>query len=218
MTTTIERSAPVAGQRWKHYKGTVYTVVCIAQSTADLEKKLVIYRDGDKSYARPIEEFMEYVAAIQKPRFKQVSAGAHIPSNVDNPPICPYCQNAAQLVLGGRIYPHRYDLAELQMWLCSRCNAWVGCHKPSAHSDGTVPFGRLANAELRGLKTQAHAAFDPLWKNHGITRDDAYAWLAEELGLAKDLTHIGMFDEDTCRRVIELCITTDPRKIRALAK
>ncbi|MFB5268120.1 zinc-finger-containing protein [Paenibacillus enshidis] len=39
-------------------------------------------------------------------------------------------------------------------------HAYVGVH------DGTdIPLGRLANRELRELKKQCHALFDPVWKN-----------------------------------------------------
>lgn len=65
---------------------------------------------------------------------------------------CPYCLKLADLVTGERIYPHRADLHSLQFYLCSDCNAYVGCHK---RSNG-APLGRLANAELRAAKNKAH--------------------------------------------------------------
>jgi hypothetical protein len=124
-------------------------------------------------------------------------------------PICPYCGAVAILVTGADIYPHRQDLAEKRFWSCAPCDAYVGCHPPmdaygkGGQGDGTVPLGRLANAELRGLKQRAHAAFDPLWTSRAMSRRKAYAWLATAMGLPSKNTHIGMFDEAQCRAVIE---------------
>ena len=122
-------------------------------------------------------------------------------------PTCPYCARASVLVTGDAIYPHRPDLFDKKFWRCAPCDAFVGCHPPKTapgggQGDGTVPLGRLANAELRRLKTRAHAAFDPLWKSRRMRRRDAYAWLARELGISTANCHIGMFDEDACRAVV----------------
>lgn len=113
---------------------------------------------------------------------------------------CDYCGNPAELVGGLDVYPHRPDLADKKLWRCVPCSAYVGCH------DGTTrPLGRLANARLRAAKKRAHAAFDPMWKNQGATRKNAYAWLAARLGIRRRDCHIGMMDEDMCARVIEVC-------------
>lgn len=123
-------------------------------------------------------------------------------------PICLYCDREARLVTGTTIYPHRPDLIDKRFWLCSPCGAWVGCH-PKANKrgkgglgDGTVPLGRLANAELRRAKQAAHAAFDPLWRSREMSRSDAYKWLSKALGISPDNCHIGWFDVDECRAVV----------------
>ena len=69
--------------------------------------------------------------------------------------------------------------------------------------DGTKPLGRLANAELRQWKQRAHAAFDPVWKARHMSRRDAYAWLAGQMGIKPQDCHIGMFDVNQCRAVVE---------------
>ena len=112
--------------------------------------------------------------------------------------LCPYCRDWAHLVRGDRIYPSRADLADLWFYLCSPCDAYVGCH-----SDSTRPKGRLANAELRQARVDAHAAFDPLWKSGDMRRGDAYRWLAGQLGIPRKKCHIGNFDVARCRRVVE---------------
>lgn len=114
---------------------------------------------------------------------------------------CAYCQQPTQLVGGDVIYPHRLDLAEKKFYLCEPCGAYVGCHPGTE-----TPLGRVANAELRKAKMEAHAAFDPLWKEGGMKRKEAYAWLRGELGLAEDECHIGMFDVDRCQEIVRLCL------------
>lgn len=122
--------------------------------------------------------------------------------------MCPYCDREAELVPGIVIYPRRPDLTHKRFWRCKPCDAWVGCH------DGTErPLGRLANAELRQAKQEAHAAFDPLWKrkmerdgcSKGKARGAGYKWLADQLGIDRKRCHIGMMDAETCRRVVEVC-------------
>lgn len=120
---------------------------------------------------------------------------------------CAYCKGSAELVTGDVIYPHRSDLRDKYFWRCKPCRAWVGCHPPATSErggigDGTVPKGRLADRELRDAKMLAHAAFDPLFRGGGISRRDAYRWLAQQLGKTKEDCHIGMFDVDECWRVV----------------
>lgn len=117
---------------------------------------------------------------------------------------CPYCNGTPALVGGEVIYPHRPDLWSKRFWSCAPCGAYVGCHP-----GGIVPMGRLANKELRDAKMAAHAAFDPLWKSNGATnrakgRKDAYAWLAAQMGIGRKRCHIGEFDVEQCRRVVEI--------------
>lgn len=121
--------------------------------------------------------------------------------------ICDYCNNEAHPVTGDTIYPHRPDLRGLRFWHCEPCSAYVGCHRGTAR-----PLGRLANAELRQAKQEAHAAFDPLWKFHTfsngyqtMTRTMAYKWLAEQLKIEVANCHIGIMDVEMCRRVVEVC-------------
>lgn len=119
---------------------------------------------------------------------------------------CPYCEEDAKLVTGKEIYPHRRDLWSNKIWLCEPCDAYVGCHKRSKQfPTGEEPLGRLANKELRKAKMAAHAVFDPTWKSKVISRSSAYNLLARDLGIEVKDCHIGMFDVDMCKKVIELC-------------
>lgn len=114
-------------------------------------------------------------------------------------PICPYCGNLSEKVLGSRLYPGRQELRAKSFWACLPCGAWVGCY-----AGGDRPLGRLANKELRVAKMTAHAVFDPLWKDGSMTRTQAYLWLAKRMDLPAHKCHIGMFDLDQCRKVVEV--------------
>lgn len=138
------------------------------------------------------------------------------------PLICPYCGSNAPLDNTTKIYHGRdYGLA----YICEKfpiCDSYVGVHK-----DSGKPLGRLANKELREWKIKAHAVFDELWQRKfakrraglpgksgnpggvtykkGYARGSAYKWLAQQLGITSDECHIGMFDIDMCKRVVEIC-------------
>lgn len=110
---------------------------------------------------------------------------------------CDYCQQPSQLVTGQKIYPYRPDLYHKFFYECEPCGAYVGCHPGSKQS-----LGRLANAELRRWKNNAHAVFDVIWKSRSLSRSDAYAKLAQVMGIEMHDCHIGMFDVEQCKTVV----------------
>jgi hypothetical protein len=122
------------------------------------------------------------------------------------PPVCPYCQLDAELIDSAAVYRKSYG----KLWICQPCQAWVGV---LATSKSNRPKGTLAKAPLRQLRVQAHAAFDPFWKERWAqvggskskARKHYYNELAIELRIDHDICHIGMFDEDRCRAVLKIC-------------
>ena len=115
---------------------------------------------------------------------------------------CDYCGRRAEFVDSSIIYGKSYGM----IYLC-RCKpgyAFVGVHKGTDR-----PLGRLADAELREWKKRAHAAFDPIWKEGRFKghRKAAYAWLSDQMNLPAEKTHIGMFNEQQCEQVIQICRT-----------
>jgi hypothetical protein len=128
---------------------------------------------------------------------------------------CNYCGNPAELVPSSEIYQSGADYGPL--WLCRRCDAYVGTHK---NSKDHKPMGRLANAELRGMRKAAHKAFDPLWRRKmerdrmtkNAARSAAYHWLAGQMEIKNYACHIGNFDLDQCRQAIDLCTKPETRK------
>lgn len=118
---------------------------------------------------------------------------------------CQYCGNRARKVMGNVIYPHRKALWKRKFYQCKPCDAHVGCHQTS--NGKFKAMGELANRELRALRVKAHAAFDPLWQSGSMSRSRAYAWLAGQMDVEVRDCHIGMFNVEQCRRVIEICST-----------
>lgn len=118
--------------------------------------------------------------------------------------MCPYCGCPTKFVDSIRVYKVRsYGM----IYICFNCDAWVGSHKNSRQA-----LGRLADAELRLWKRMAHDALDPIWKAQEATgvlkhiaRNEVYRWLSINMGTDVKYTHIGMFNIDQCRQVIELC-------------
>jgi hypothetical protein len=108
--------------------------------------------------------------------------------------ICPYCGKKPKLVDSSIVYGKSYGL----IYYCKPCDAYVGTHK-----DTEKPLGRLANKELRYFKKLAHSFFDSIWHQKIMNRHGAYKWLSEIMVLPPEHTHIGMFDVDQCKKVVE---------------
>lgn len=111
--------------------------------------------------------------------------------------ICPYCNKEAELVSGAVIYPKVKKARNRYYYSCADCAAHVGCHKGTKKALGT-----LAKAELRKARLQAHIAFDTLWKTGKMTRRQAYRILANRLKKKVKDCHIGIFDIETCAKVV----------------
>lgn len=119
---------------------------------------------------------------------------------------CGECGEKAHLVSGEKIYPRRPDLWEKSFFRCD-CGAYVGTHPGT-----TNPLGKPTNSETRSARSQAHAHFDPLYKEVGRRKPDGgsprkrgYRWLAEQMGMSIDVCHIGMMTRAEADRVVEIC-------------
>lgn len=148
---------------------------------------------------------------------------------------CPYCQGNCEVVSGNVIYQSRPDLVALNFWRCPKpeCDAYVGCHKAGDYtfvngkkvvSDGTLPFGTPANAQLRMARQSVHKAFDPFWKDQGFGRRQAYMMLAQGMDRHIETTHIAMFTLDDCVKALQIVEKLKVRnriiseRIRAVSK
>jgi len=111
--------------------------------------------------------------------------------------ICPYCLSETKIVDEAFIYGKTYKGRNI--YCCvkyPKCDAYVG-----SHEDG-LPLGRLADKRLRGFKNSAHKYFDKIWQEGLKDRSELYSDLSIYLKIPPHFTHIGMFQEHTCKRVI----------------
>lgn len=129
-------------------------------------------------------KYLSYLRTMLTPQQQEIMQGK----------VCPYCKGKTQLVDSKVIYGTSFGM----IYLCTPCRAYCGVHKGTEKS-----LGRLANGNLRKLKKEAHKYFDVIWKDKHTTRKQAYQYLSEHLGLPIEYTHIGMFSEKTCLRVID---------------
>lgn len=116
----------------------------------------------------------------------------------EKPTICRYCGSPVVYTSNAEIYGKEYGTGKC--YLCRNCRAFVGVHP------GTdTPLGTLANEELREWRKEAHFWFDRIWKKPTriTTRYNAYGYLAKKMGLPREETHIGMFEIEQCKKVIE---------------
>lgn len=111
---------------------------------------------------------------------------------------CPDCNCATVLRNQREIYGGNRTG---RLYYCPSCGASVHCHPGTERA-----MGRVADSELRRLRHIAHIWFDALWINKlKKSRFNAYSWLTLKLDMNKDNVHIGYFDKETCRCVIEIC-------------
>lgn len=114
--------------------------------------------------------------------------------------VCPYCNGFTVYVDSAEIYGTSYGM----IYLCRPCDAYVGVHEGTNRAKGM-----LANAELRKWRKMAHFHFDQVWKEKKDkdpnARKSMYARLAYLMKLPEEQTHIGMFDVEQCKTVVELC-------------
>ena len=118
------------------------------------------------------------------------------------PTICRYCGGAVRLVSASKVYgpaaAARLGIERQSFY--QNCNARVGCHPGS-----TRPLGNLANEALRMKRMETHHVFDSFWKERGMSRTQAYKWMAKKMRLSEELAHIGGFEIDRCQKLIKLC-------------
>jgi hypothetical protein len=121
-------------------------------------------------------------------------------------PFCIECGGLGELTPGAVVYPDRKDRHALSFYVCA-CGARVGCHPGT-----TEPLGLPCGPATALARDKAHRVFDRIWRRkvpkggrYRRAREEAYRWLARELGLEPGRCHISQMDLATCRRVIQLC-------------
>lgn len=108
--------------------------------------------------------------------------------------VCPYCDEIPELKTSEEFYGIDYGT---NLYVCTPCDAYV-----STFGRSRRPKGSLAKLQLRQLRVEAHKQFDVLWKYRGMTRTQAYKWMAKFMGKSKEEAHIGLFTEEECQKLI----------------
>jgi hypothetical protein len=127
------------------------------------------------------------------------------------PPIeCPHCHdldpnsprfcepfNHIEIVNNEEIYGRSYGEWPW-VYQCQQCEAYVGMHPFT-----NIPLGTLADGPTRQARKQCKEPFENLYRSGRMSRSDAYARLAEKLGIPASKCHFGMFDVAQCKKAAE---------------
>lgn len=118
--------------------------------------------------------------------------------------VCPFCGSDSHIKDASVVYGDSYSGTKLLV--CDSfplCDSYVGVHK-QGYKEGE-PLGTLANKPLRELRKICHNDyFDPLWKEQGMTRKEAYSFMSNVMGKPAYLSHIAMFSLQDCQSFISL--------------
>lgn len=115
--------------------------------------------------------------------------------------ICDYCKSETRVTTEEEVYGVKYK--GRAMIVCKNfphCDSYVGT------DDEGITLGRLANKTLRQYKKVAHDNFDKIWKEKHCERSELYEHMSNMLNIPGEYTHIGMFNEKTCKKVIDWAI------------
>ena len=108
---------------------------------------------------------------------------------------CVECDGESCLATGDVLFGRSAE--DRLYWLC-RCGAYIGCLR------GTdLPSGLPAGRRTKMARIEAHAAFDLLWKKHGIPRTEAYRMLASHFEITFHDCHFGSMGLKACREAIQ---------------
>ena len=84
------------------------------------------------------------------------------------------------------------------IWLCLTCEASVG-----THPDSDKPLGLMATKYTRSLRREAHLHFDKIHKCGFMSRERAYRWAREILGIRAEF-HISILSNVQLEKLIVL--------------
>lgn len=122
-----------------------------------------------------------------------------VKDRVEPPTCCPYCSGSVELVRNDTIYGRAYGDWPYA-YLCRACDAFVGLHPET-----DLPLGTLANRELREARKRSKSLWQAITRMKQLNRNDAYRWLAERMGIAKQDCHFGHFDLERCQKAFTVC-------------
>lgn len=124
-------------------------------------------------------------------------AVARVKNPLPVPDQCPHCRSRVWIGSNAAIYGREYGEWPWAL-MCTGCDSYVGLHPFTG-----IPLGTLATPAMRHARSLAKDHFNPLWQQGSMTRSEAYAWLADALGIADvEQCHIGWFDVAQCSAVV----------------
>ena len=101
-------------------------------------------------------------------------------------PQCPYCGAMTHLRTADGIYLD--NSRNTMLYVCKnypRCDSYVRVHPGT-----TIPVGTVANKKLRSMRNEAHRYFNQIYYRGIMSKQEAYMWLSDLLGLPMASTHI----------------------------
>ncbi|MFZ6744426.1 zinc-finger-containing protein [Undibacterium sp. JH2W] len=114
---------------------------------------------------------------------------------------CPHCQSKViKIAHHDEIYGKAFGEWPWD-YLCTGCRAYVGMHPFT-----NIPLGTLADTSLRKARSECKQPFEVLYQSKKMTRDQAYAELAQHLGIPVSECHFGWFGIATCERARDWAI------------
>lgn len=113
--------------------------------------------------------------------------------DLTNLPICPYCNQQAELVSNIVLYKKSYGSG--LAWLCRPCGAYALTPDHSA-----IPIGLLADRKLREIRKETLSMFNSVWDSKVRSRENAFNWLTSQLGVSIQHPNFTRFDFELCLR------------------
>lgn len=108
---------------------------------------------------------------------------------------CEHCKVLISRAIGVDEVGYPYSMDYGPVWVCPKCDAYVGSHKGTG-----APLGTAANAELRQARMEVHRVFDPIWRSGAVSRSKAYTMLSYKMQfmLGNKSAHIGQMNYEQC--------------------
>ena len=127
------------------------------------------------------------------------------------PTVCNCCGGSVRLVNNMEIYNGTEYGDWPYAYRCEHCGAYVGLHPQT-----DLPLGTMADHATRSARKQKKL-FIHLTKSHFKgSRDAAYQWLADSMGIEKRMCHWGVFTIEQCNQaatIIERFISETGREV-----
>lgn len=110
-----------------------------------------------------------------------------VKDRVAPPTDCHHCGSMVELVSNAEIYGREYGDWPYA-YKCIGCDSYVGIHPNT-----DLPLGTLADKDTREARKACKKAFIDFQRASGMSRNQAYAWLAQRMAILKSECHWGMF-------------------------